>query len=589
MRLIAGSSSLTTDCIYDTGGVLLDNQGVITLQHPEEHSFHCLVDVSVCRDSGYQVLGPKDPTTDRHCPGFRLAETTAVLDAARARGRRGYCSTCAGEAAEDAPATGYRATVRGTVASLGDGSDGLTSRGGVPLLERVEVLDEGAGCASAPTVPPLCAGSAAVAPPEAVGGGPAIQDPAPAPATEPPPPNLLPGAEPGLEAEDCTRALCENQLSPDLLLRYQINVPDGTSPDACNGCTLTVELIYEEEAWVALAFTTTGGMIGSEAVIGVPAGAGSVPLKYTLGGYTALAVQPMPESQQTLSTASVEVLDGRTVMRFTKIMKEPDEIEITMGENLFLWAHGSDSTLGYHGPTKASFELNLSSGTSQQLGAPNGAAWLAHGIVAFLAWGTFVPFAVQSSLLRGLLPEGPLWFKLHRAFNGLAYACFVAGFAVAVAYTSEEGRPHFANSHQRMGLAMFVLAFVQVCGGVLRPHVPDAGEDKSAIRKAWEAGHRVLGVALLACGFWQMGKGIELYAIKYSVSEDDERNLNIAYWVWIGVMSAIILLGGGYFKYKGKRSGNADGASQVDGVKPDSTTNGDGVELSKAQTAGDGV
>ena len=70
------SSPCELVCVFDNGGVLLDSPNVVTLQNPEEHSFHCLLDVGVCAASGYQVLGTKDPTTDRHCPGFRLSEST---------------------------------------------------------------------------------------------------------------------------------------------------------------------------------------------------------------------------------------------------------------------------------------------------------------------------------------------------------------------------------------------------------------------------------------------------------------------------------------------------------------------------------
>ena len=175
----------------------------------------------------------------------------------------------------------------------------------------------------------------------------------------------------------------------------------------------------------------------------------------------------------------------------------------------------------------------------------NDAYLLAHGIMAFLAWGVLVPFAVQSSLLRSLLPEGPLWFNLHRAFNTTAFALFIAAFAVAVSTVIKEKGEHFSNDHEKMGLAMFIIAFVQVFGGITRPHTPEPGEEKTGLRKGWEVGHRVIGVALLACGFWQMQEGIKLYAIKYSVNEDP---VTIAYWVWVGLMSAIIVFGGVYYK-----------------------------------------
>jgi len=362
-----------------------------------------------------------------------------------------------------------------------------------------------------------------------------------------PPPTEPPVPTPSDPNKDCTKEMCENRLSPDLLLKYQVNVPADTTLEVCDGCTVSMELIYDGEAWLGIGFSEDGQMIGSEAVIGELSG--NTVEKWNLISKGAVAVELMPEAQQTLTDNSIEVVDGQTIMKFTKIMKEPNEIEISSGDNTFLWAHGSTPNLSIH-TGRAPFELNLASGTSEELTVPNKSAWLAHGIMAFLAWGVLVPFAVQASLLRDLLPQGPLWYKLHRAFNATGFAFFVVIFAIGVAYTSKEGGTHFQNDHQKMGLAMFILAFFQVSGGVFRPHVPEAGEEKSLIRKGWEVGHRVLGVALLACGFWQMFEGIELYAIKYSLSESSENSLGIAYWVWIGVMSALIVVGGGFFKWK---------------------------------------
>jgi hypothetical protein len=181
----------------------------------------------------------------------------------------------------------------------------------------------------------------------------------------------------------------------------------------------------------------------------------------------------------------------------------------------------------------------------EEVDVPNMSAWLAHGILAFFAWGVLVPLAVNSSLFRDLLPKGPLWFNLHRAFNTAAFALFVALFSIAVSYTMKEGMGHFSNDHQMLGLAMFILTTFQVMGGVFRPHLPETGlvGKKTNVRKGWEGGHRLFGAALLACGFWQMSDGIKLFSKKYSVSESNEAKVWIAYWVWIGVVSATIVLG----------------------------------------------
>ena len=258
----------------------------------------------------------------------------------------------------------------------------------------------------------------------------------------------------------------------------------------------------------------------------------------------------MAKEKQTLTNASVEFANGQTVMKFTKIMNEAGEIEIVTGDNNFLWAYGSSTALDYHA-ARASFVLNLSSGNSEEPATADRKKWLAHGLVFFCAWGVFVPFAVQASLLRPLLPEGPIWFQLHRAFNTFSVVLFIVFFVFELATT--KGGGHFTNKHQMMGLSMFIMSIFQVVGGVLRPHTPDSGEVKTHARKGWEIGHRLLGTSLLACGFWQMQEGIKLYSIKYSVDGSDRDKVLTAYWVWIGIMIAIMVIGGGFFKLKPKR------------------------------------
>lgn len=76
----------------------MDNESLKTLESPAEHSFHCLLDVDVCKEGGYQVIGDKNPDTNMHCLGFRLDDTDAVVSAGQAAGKQGYCtSSCTGD------------------------------------------------------------------------------------------------------------------------------------------------------------------------------------------------------------------------------------------------------------------------------------------------------------------------------------------------------------------------------------------------------------------------------------------------------------------------------------------------------------
>jgi hypothetical protein len=73
--------------------------------------------------------------------------------------------------------------------------------------------------------------------------------------------------EPSTQVCNSLREMCAVALDPDYLLRYRLNVPPGASLGRCAGCSVAVELVYEGVAWVSLAFSCNGKMIGGEAVM----------------------------------------------------------------------------------------------------------------------------------------------------------------------------------------------------------------------------------------------------------------------------------------------------------------------------------
>ena len=217
----------------------MDNPTVITLEHPEEHSYHCAFDVDACTESGYVVLTDKNEETGMHCLGFRLDDSEAIIAAGRAKGAQGFCQSCTG--AQGSPEYGYRATIQGMVKELGDGTAGVS---GAPLLEVTAVLDDSEVCETTAVVYPVCMAPATIAP--------------------------TPANAPEVDVDEAVDAPVDTpiyQLSDDLQLIYQINVPSDTTYEICDGCTISMEAIYDGEAWVAIAVSTDGLMIGSEAVM----------------------------------------------------------------------------------------------------------------------------------------------------------------------------------------------------------------------------------------------------------------------------------------------------------------------------------
>ena len=99
-------------------GTLLDNPALKTLERPDAHSVHCLVDVPRCYESGFEVLVlPAEPTGGKtYCRAMKLDSNVnaAALKLARDMGKVDLdATTCTGT--EGNVERGFRATVRGTM------------------------------------------------------------------------------------------------------------------------------------------------------------------------------------------------------------------------------------------------------------------------------------------------------------------------------------------------------------------------------------------------------------------------------------------------------------------------------------------
>jgi hypothetical protein len=68
-------------------------------------------------------------------------------------------------------------------------------------------------------------------------------------------------------SQDCVSSTCAVELSSELLMEYQLLVPETTTTDVCEGCALEVKMTYDGIAWLGFALSNDGAMIGSEAVM----------------------------------------------------------------------------------------------------------------------------------------------------------------------------------------------------------------------------------------------------------------------------------------------------------------------------------
>lgn len=296
-------------------------------------------------------------------------------------------------------------------------------------------------------------------------------------------------------------------------MRYRIHLPtdrDVAIDDECESCKISIQMIYDGGySWlgIGLAGAVDSGspMIGGHAIVGQPGI--SDPATFYLGGKSSELVR---RTELHVGESNIDFIGGRTVMDFT-IAFSDWRGEENLGLRLhspsnFIWAHGRDgeTELSYHGPNnKSTFTITnlLDSQSNDESSSEENegqsaksmsrtsksmkSAWVAHGIMAFLAFGMLVPAAISSALLRDCtLPTifghrledirskllTKYWLYIHMVFNSTAAAFTVIVFSVAVSNINREGGySHWMSAHAKMGLAIFILVLCQVSGGYLRP------------------------------------------------------------------------------------------------------------------------
>ena len=125
-------------------GTLLDNPRIRTLEQPDMHSYHCLLDVRACTRSGFEILMDPANAGDLYTRTVRLDEdgTDTLIDLGRSFGAKGGCTTCTGDGSER---RGFRVTVTGTLQDLGSANE-------PPLLKLNEVDGQAQGCADVANV-----------------------------------------------------------------------------------------------------------------------------------------------------------------------------------------------------------------------------------------------------------------------------------------------------------------------------------------------------------------------------------------------------------------------------------------------------
>lgn len=310
------------------------------------------------------------------------------------------------------------------------------------------------------------------------------------------------------------------------------------------------------EAWLGVAISSNGKMVGSSAVIGavdqIP------PTHYNLNdqdrsGVVADASVLLEEATITSAPSTSDASQTTTILRFTKTLNDPnDAIPIQHGLTTFLYAIGSSQTLAYH-EHRGAFQLNLEDcgGTIAVAGTwTHHGIFVAHGFFAIMAWALATPFAVSVAWFRTLVPAS--WIYIHVFANVFTFFATLIVFVLGVVGISkEDAADHFSKPHHYVGLVLFFIATFQVINGFLRPPVQRKESNRfesqqgmilgviqvpRSPRETWQLLHRLSGLTALAMGIYQVQSGLGLYAAQFNTD-----SVVMYYWVYVGAFVLVLL------------------------------------------------
>ena len=308
------------------------------------------------------------------------------------------------------------------------------------------------------------------------------------------------------------------------------------------GTKIQIALSYTgNEAWLGVATSTNGRMVGSSAVIGSLGDnefVGIPPRHYNLkdqdiSGVTADTSVLLEHASIASFASSTDVSKVTTVLQFTRNLNLPsDFIETESRRVTFLYAVGASMELAYH-EHRGSFQLNLEdcggvvvdSGTWARAGI-----FATHGIFAALAWAVVTPVAVSATWLRSLVPAS--WIYIHVFGNIVSFlATLIAFIVVVMGVAVEDAADHFSKTHHWVGLVLLVLATFQVINGLLRPpaqrkensrlEAPNSATISGIVpvcwtpRDVWKLVHRLAGLATTVLGIYQIHSGLGLYSLQF--------------------------------------------------------------------------
>jgi len=334
--------------------------------------------------------------------------------------------------------------------------------------------------------------------------------------------------------------------------------------------------------WIGFGFASDGTekMVGNKAVIGILSTSSSpvgVVRKYSLGGIDPSNVVALAGEEQTLVNAtfiagpSTAEVQGGSRLQFVKDLVDGDEIIPSEGKVRFIYALGQNP-LSFEGGhrLRSSVLLDLApcvdfTAIQEKRARDYKRSLRIHGILAAVAFGFLIPLAIAASAARQYLDfeiccGKKAWFMVHITLNTLSFLCVIVLFVGSILSKNAVNGNHFKKTHEKVGLALFILVSFQVITSIFRPKtslakksmeksdsdlVIDTFEDekgqlssqpKSRARMMWEIGHKILASVILGMAMYQLYSGLHAYGRIFGQVD----SWITAYWIWLGFALAFV-------------------------------------------------
>ena len=215
-----------------------------------------------------------------------------------------------------------------------------------------------------------------------------------------------------------------------------------------------------------------------------------------------------------------------------------DALDPTVDSIGFRWAVGfdNDHALSYHTARGDYAEINLETGAVVITEDDDSLKWI-HGTLMFVAWSFLCPVSIMSAAFKYLYngKSKDKWFKIHRYVNGAVLVLTLCSFGIAIYFTEDGGMPHFADTHQQIGLAVTVLCVFQPLNALIRPPSTQRGQKKETNRLIWEIVHKLSGYTA-----WILSQ-VAISAGVWMLSGDDLAQYGVLGWTGLIILVYVIL------------------------------------------------